>query len=300
MTFDFRRLQNGRNQFGLAAIDFRFLNFDLLFFFDLLHLHLLSDDLLLHDVGLNVIGFVCLCLLTLGDLEELGAFHFQIALRLGLFCQRQSFSKHAILIGLCFGNRGFPRGKRPPDRGVTISFSGSNIGVALDASHVRPSHVDDVFVFVADFLDGEGDDLKAHLVHVVGASGPHTVADHLRLFDDFFHRQLPDNAAQMAFHHQLDQPFAFLVGLGKELLGGSPDGFRVRLNFDLRHRLNCYCYALFGVKVLLWSNVERHQFERQLMAVFHHWEHDCAPANHHSLGAKSVNHEGLVRPRFPV
>ena len=284
----------------MAAIDFRFLNFDLLFFFDLLHLHLLSDHLLLHDVGLDVIGFVCLRLLALGDFEELGSFHFEIALRLGLFCQGQRFRQHAILIRLRFGDGSFPSGKSPPDRRVTISFSGSDIGVALDASHVGASHVDDVFVLVADFLDGERDDFQAHLVHVIGASGTHTVADHLRLLDNFFHGQLPDDAAQMTFHDQLDQAFAFLIGLGEELFGGGPDGFGVRLNFDLRDGLDRHRDTLLGVEVLLRRHVKRHQFERQLVAVFHHWEHDRSPAYHYSLRAKSVNNQSFVRPCFSI
>ncbi len=35
-------------------------------------------------------------------------------------------------------------------------------------------------------------------------------------FDDLFHRELADDAAQMAFHHQADQPFALLIGLGED------------------------------------------------------------------------------------
>src|SRR5207248_10015654 len=58
LTLDLGTLQNSRDQFFLTAINFRFLNFDLLFFLNLLHLHLLSDDLLLHDIGLNVIRLV--------------------------------------------------------------------------------------------------------------------------------------------------------------------------------------------------------------------------------------------------
>ena len=82
LTFDLRLLQHGRNQFLLAAVDFRFLHFDLLFFLDLLHLHLLSDDLLLHDVGLDVVGFVSLRLLALGDFEVLRSLDLEIALSL--------------------------------------------------------------------------------------------------------------------------------------------------------------------------------------------------------------------------
>ena len=97
------------------------------------------------------------------------------------------------------------------DGGVALGFGGGHVGVALDARHVRPAHVGDVFVLVADFLDGERNHFQAHLVHVVGAGGAHAVAHHLRLLDDLFHRELADDAAQVAFHHQADQPFALLA-----------------------------------------------------------------------------------------
>ena len=100
--------------------------------------------------------------------------------------------------------------QRALDGGVAIGFGGGDVGVALDAGHVGLAHVDDVLVLVADFLDGERDHFQAHLVHVVGAGGAHAVGDHLRLLDDFFHRELADDAAQMAFHHQADEAFALL------------------------------------------------------------------------------------------
>ncbi len=59
------------------------------------------------------------------------------------------------------------------------------------------------------------------------------------------------------------KPFALLRRLGEELLGRSPDGFRIRLHLDLRHGLHRDRHALLGVEVLLRRNVERHQFQRQ-------------------------------------
>ena len=65
LTLDLGLLQHGRDQLLLAAHDFGFLHLDLLLFLDLLHLHLLGDDLLLHDVGLDLVGLVGLRLLPL-------------------------------------------------------------------------------------------------------------------------------------------------------------------------------------------------------------------------------------------
>ena len=72
----------------------------------------------------------------------------------------------------------------------------------------------------------------------------HAVGDHLRLLDDLLDRQLADDAAQVAFHHQPDQAFALLRRLGQELLGGGLDRLRVGLHLDLRHRFDGHRHAL--------------------------------------------------------
>src|SRR2546423_786013 len=83
----------------------------------------------------------------------------------------------------------------------------------------------DVLVLVPHLLDGEGDHLEAHLVHVVRAGRAHAVAHHLRLLDDLLHRELADDAAQVPLQHQADQPLALLVawlfGMGPALFGAA-------------------------------------------------------------------------------
>ena len=59
--------------------------------------------MLLHDVGLDVIGLIGLRLLALGDFQILRFLDFQIALRFRLLGQRQRLRQHAFLIGLCLG-----------------------------------------------------------------------------------------------------------------------------------------------------------------------------------------------------
>ena len=203
-----------RDQFFFAAVNFGFLHFHLLLFLDLLHLHLLCHNLLLHDVGLDVIRLIGLCLLTFGDFQKLRSLDFQVALRFRLLGQRQSLRQHTLLVGLRFGDSRFPLRQRALDRGVAVSFCGSNVGIALDASHVRLAHVGDVLVFIANFLNGERNHLETHLVHVLGTGAAHAVGNHLRLLHDFFHGELADDAAQVAFHHQPDQAFALLVAFG--------------------------------------------------------------------------------------
>ena len=193
-----------------TALDLGVLHLDLLLLLDLLDLHLLGDHLLLHDVGLDLVGLVRLRLLLLGGFQILGLLDLEIALRFGLRGQRLGFRQHPLLVGLRLGDGGFALRDGPLDRGIALGFGGRHVGVALDARDIRPAHVGDVLVLVLHFLDGERDHLEPHLVHVVGAGGAHALAHHLRLFDDLFHRELADDAAQVAFHHQPDQAFALL------------------------------------------------------------------------------------------
>ena len=105
-------------------------------------------------------------------------------MRFGLLGLRSGFGQHALLIGLRLGDGGFARGFGALDGGVALGFGRGHIGIALDARDIGPAHIGDVFVLVADFLDGERNHFEAHLVHVVGAGGAHAVAHHFRLFHD--------------------------------------------------------------------------------------------------------------------
>ena len=183
--------------------------------------------LLLHDVGLDFVGFVRGRLRLLGHFEVVGLFDVQVTLCFGLFRQRSGFGGDAFLIGLrfrygrgacCFGAL---------DGDVAVGFGGGNFGVTLDARNVRPAHVGDVLVLVAHLLDRKAHDIEPHFAHVGGARGTHAVADHFRFLDDLLYRELPDDAAQVTFHHQPDQSFALLRTLRQELLGGSSNGHGV-------------------------------------------------------------------------
>ncbi len=186
------------------------------------------------------------------------------------------------------------------DGRVALGFGGGHVGVALDAGDIGLAHVGDIFVLVADLFDGEGNDFEAHLVHIVGAGAAHAVADHLGLLDDFFHGELSDDAAQMAFHHQADQAFALLIGFGEELLGGGEDGFLVGLHLDLGDGLHGDGYALLGVEILLRRHVERHQFEGKVAAVFDHRKDDGAVSLDHAGSAKAINNQRFMRSRLAV
>ena len=224
---DFGIFQNGGDQLFLVAQDFGLLHFDFLLFFHLANLDGFGRNLLLHDVRLNVVRLVGLRLLPFDDFDILRFLDLQVALCFGLRGKRQRFGEHSFLIGLRPGDSGGARGFGTPDSGIAFRFGGGNIGIALDAGDIRAAHIGDVFVLVANFLDGERDYFEAHLAHVVRTGGAHAVTHHLGLFYDLLDRQLADDAAQMTFHHQTNQTFARLVCLGQELLGGSLDRFRV-------------------------------------------------------------------------
>ena len=213
---------------------------------------------------------------------------------------RGGLGGHPLLIGLRFGDGRFAQRDRPPDGSVALGFGGGDVGIALDARDIRTPHIGDVLVLVANFLDGERDHLQPHLVHVIRAGRSHPVGHHLRLLHDLFHRELADDAAQVTFHHQADQRFPVLRRLGEELLRRSQDGFRIGLHLDLRDRLDGDGNALFGVEVLLRSDIERHQLERELAAGLDHGEDDRAVSLYHAGAAKSVDHQDLIRSRLAI
>ena len=128
----------------------------------------------------------------------------------------------------------------------------------------------------------------------------HPLGDHLRLLDDLLDRQLADDAAQVPFHHQPDQALALLGRLGQELLGRGLDRLHVRLDLDLRDRLDRHRDALLGVEVLHRRDVERHQLERQLVARLDHRKDDRAVPLHDPRAAEAVDDQRLVRTGLPV
>ena len=99
----------------------------------------------------------------------------------------------------------------------------------------------------------------------------------------------------MAFHDQAYQVLAILIALGEELFCGGLDGLRVRLNFNLSNGFHSHRHALFGVKILLRGDVERHQFQRKFAAVLDHGEDDRAPAFDDPRAAEAIDDERLVR-----
>ena len=64
LTLDLGAFEDGGDELLLVTEDFGLLHLDLLLLLDLLHFHLFGDDLLLHDVGLKLVGLVGLGLLT--------------------------------------------------------------------------------------------------------------------------------------------------------------------------------------------------------------------------------------------
>src|SRR5271168_2485998 len=186
------------------ALDFGVLHFDLRFALHLLYFHGFGNDLLLHDVGFNFVGFVGRGLGFLGHLEVAGFLEIQITFGFGLLGKRGGFREDAFLIGLRFGNGCGALRFGALDGDVALGFGGGNFRYQLDAGDIGAAHVGDVFVFVANFFNGEAHDVEAHFVHVRSAVGTHALADHFRLFDELFDGELADDAAQMAFHHQAD------------------------------------------------------------------------------------------------
>ena len=164
--------------------------------------------------------------------------------------------QNALLVCSSLGDGGFAQCDGAADGSVAFGFGGGYVGIALDAHDVRTAHVGDVFVLVADFLDRERDHFEAHLAHVLGAGGAHALANHLRLLHDLLHRELADDAAQVALHDEADQSFALRRRLGEELLCRGENGFTIGADLDLRHGFDGDRDSLLGVEILLRRDVE--------------------------------------------
>ena len=76
--------QHGGDEFAFAASNFRVLHFHLCFALDLLYTDGFGNDLLLHDVGFDFVGFVGGGLGFLGHFQVAGFLDVQIAFRFGL------------------------------------------------------------------------------------------------------------------------------------------------------------------------------------------------------------------------
>src|SRR5208283_1721850 len=300
LALDFRLFQDGGDEFAFAANDFGVLNFYLGFALDLLNADLFEYDGLLLAIGLDFIGLVGLRLGLLAGFQVVGLLDVEVTCGFGLLGHRCGFGGDTLLIRLRLGDGGGARGFGALDSDVAIGFGGGDFGVALDAGDVRAAHVGDVLVFVADFLQGEADDFKAHLAHVVGAGGAHAVADHFRLLDDLLDGELADDAAKVTFHDQADEAIALRGRFRKELFGGGENGFLVILHLDLRHGFHGDRDALLGVEILLRSDVEGHQLQREILAGLHHGENDRAPPGVDIRAAEAIDDQRFVRSSLAI
>src|SRR5262249_43711780 len=179
-------------------------------------------------------------------------------------------------------------------------LGGRNVGVLLHTCDVGLPHVDDVLVLVPDLPDGEAHDVEPHLVEILRARVPHALTDGLGILHDGLHGELTHDPAQMAFHDQADQPFAFFGSLAEELLRRGKDAFVVGLDLDLRYGLDRHPHALLGVEVLLRGHVEGHQLERQLTRTLDHRPDDRAAPTVDARTTQAVDDQRLVRPYLSV
>ena len=238
------RFDDGGFQLLFAAFDLGFLHRGFGLDAHLLDLDLLGDHFLLLYVGFDLVRLVGGGLLHLDRLEIIGPFHFEVALGFGLAGLAGGFGDDLLLIGFGLGDAGIAQRLSATDDGVTLGFRGGNIGGALDEGDIGTTHIENVFVAIAHFLDGEGDDLEAHLVHVIGDIGAHAVGHHLRFLDDVLDRELTNDAAQMSFHDEANQRFALLRRFVQELLGRGQDADRIGLDLDLGDGLDIDGYSL--------------------------------------------------------
>ena len=255
------RFLDRRLQLKLTALNFGLLHFNLRVLLNLGHFDRLGDHLLLHHVGLNIVGLVSGRLLLFYFGVKGGFFQGQVALRFRLESQRLGLSLDTLLIGGRFGNSSFSRGVRLLNLCVALSQRGGNIGLLANLYDLWAAHVGDVVVLIAYIFNRERDDFQAHLFHIRRDSLKHLRADVFWIFDQFFNRQLAHDTTQVTFHHQADQVLALVLSFTQELLRGSLDALFVRSHLDLRNCLDINRHSLRRIQILRRCHIKRHQFE---------------------------------------
>ena len=221
--------KHSRDQFALAALDFRVLHLDLLFALYPLDAHLLGDYLLLHDVGLDIIGLVGGGLLLAHSRHVVGPLQFEVALGFGLLGRRRRFRHDALLVGLRPGDRRFAHRLGALDRRVAARLLLSAISAfrLIAAMSGKPMFM--MYSFLSRTSLIVNDTISRPILSMSSADvAAHSVRHHLRLLHDLLDRQLADDAAQVAFHHQPNQPFALNGVLGQQLLGCRANASRDR------------------------------------------------------------------------
>jgi hypothetical protein len=230
-------------------------------FTHLLDADLFFDDLLLLHSGLNLVGLVRGRLLCLHRCFVLGTLGVEIAHGLCLSCLTRGLRDDFLLLRDCLRDLGLAHRLRAFDGRVPVCLRRGDVGSAPDEGDVRTAHVQDVLVVVTHLTDGERDHLESHLAHVFGHVRPHAIGDHFRFLDDVLDRQLTDDAAQMPLHDQANQVLSLDGIFVQELFGGGQNADRIRLDLDLRHRLDVHRDALAGIEVLRRCDIEAHQLE---------------------------------------
>ena len=244
-AFDFSLFENGGNQFALDALDFSVLHQNRLLMLHLLNLDLFHHHLLLHDVGLDLVGLVGLGLLPLDSFEVLGLLDLQVALGFGLVGEGKGLGKDAFLVSLGCGDK-------PGLWRMAVSRSAS--APATSACRLMRAMSGRPMLEMYSFLAGTSSMVKEMtsrpILDISPARGAQPVSHHFGLFDDLFDGELANDAAEVTFHDETDESFTVVIALGEELLGCGSDRFRVALNFDLGDRFHSVGDALAGVEIL--------------------------------------------------
>jgi hypothetical protein len=208
LALDFRGLQHGRDQLALAAQNFRILHLDFVLFLHCRTLASSATHLLLHDVGLDVVGFVGLRLLLLDGFQVLRLLDFEIALLRPAWPAR-AFPPARV------PDRPAPWPRRllatPPPAGwpcrAPLRRSATSASRLMRATSGRPMLVMYSFLSRTSLMVNEitsrpilfMSSAQVARIRSPTISGSFTIC---------FHRELADDAAQMAFHDQPDQAFA--------------------------------------------------------------------------------------------
>ena len=138
--------------------------------------------------------------------------------------------------------------------------------VALLLHHVLDGHgLDDLAVLVGEVLDGQVDDLKAHVAHVAHGGLDGFLGELVAVLHQFRDRHLTDDLTHIAFQHVLCQGLDLFGIVMQQLLCSRGNGQVVRTDLDVGDSVHQHGDIFFGGNGLRRSDVHLRQAHIQLV-----------------------------------
>merc|ERR1719322_1360296 len=265
------------DQLLLLPLDLLLLNLDLFPPLYNLDLDLLIPNSLLDLGSLKLVCKLGLSFSRINFLVKVCFLKFECSAVILNLCVSTIFDIHGSFFTLGFSNTR-----------ISISLSHSNLSVSLHCGSLRFSKGGEIVDIVVDVLDGEGQDLDAHLAHVGLGDVPDQVGELVPVLVDLLHSQSTQDSSQVTLQSLENCLHYFILLLAQELLSSNTKKFVIFHDLHLSDPSDSKRDPLLGLDVVT-HGVEGHHLQRHLLDVRYQPPGPGPAACHHllALGAKT-------------